>query len=117
MRREDFEHVVAAAANVTNEDEFIVIGSQAILGAVKEPPGELLQSMEADIYPRHRPDLADAIEGALGDGSPFEAQFGYFAHAVGPETAKAPAGWEGRLIRVVIPPRAGSKRRPVGPGA
>jgi hypothetical protein len=31
--------------------------------------------------------------GALGDGSPFHAAFGYYAHGVGPETAKAPAGW------------------------
>jgi hypothetical protein len=32
MRREDFEHVIAAAANVTGEDEFVVIGSQIIPG-------------------------------------------------------------------------------------
>ena len=113
MRRSDFEHVIAAAANVIDEDEFVVIGSQAILGAVADPPEDLLQSMEADIYPRHRPDLSDRIDGALGDGSPFEEQFGYFAHAVGPETAKAPEGWEDRLIRVDIPPRVASTRRPV----
>ena len=113
MRRADFEHVIAAAANIIGEDEFVVIGSQAILGAVSEPPEELLQSMEADLYPRHRPDLSDDIEEALGDGSPFEQQFGYFAHAVGPETDKAPAGWQDRLIRVEIPPRVASKRQPV----
>jgi len=72
----------------------LVIGSQAILGAVREPPDEMLKSMEADIYPRHRPDLADQIEVALGDGSPFEEQLGYFAHAVDPETAEAPLGWK-----------------------
>jgi hypothetical protein len=32
---------------------------------------------------------------------------GYYAHGVGPETAKAPAGWEKRLVRVEIPPRVG----------
>ncbi|MDA0169195.1 hypothetical protein OJ998_08875 [Solirubrobacter taibaiensis] len=113
MRRSDFEHVIAAAANVIGEDDFVVIGSQAILGAVAEPPEDLLQSMEADIYPRHRSDLSDRIDGALGDGSPFEEQFGYFAHAVGPETAKAPVGWEERLIRMDIPPRVTSDRKPV----
>ena len=35
MRREDLEHVVGAAANVAGEDEFVVVGSQAILGLVK----------------------------------------------------------------------------------
>lgn len=113
MRRSDFEHVIAAAANVTEEDEFVVIGSQAILGALVEPPEELLRSMEADLYPRYRPDLSDRIEGALGDGSPFEQQFGYFAHAVESATAKAPDGWEDRLIRVDIPPRVASRRRPI----
>jgi len=113
VRREDLEHVVAAAAKLTEEDEFVVIGSQPMLGAVPEPPDELLQSMEADIYPLHRPELGDRIEGALGDGSPFQQQFGYFAHAVDPGTARAPLGWEDRLIRVEIPPRLGSERNPV----
>jgi hypothetical protein len=113
VRRRHFEHVITAAANVVQEDEFVVIGSQAILGSVDEPPAELLESMEADIYPLHRPELSDFIDGALGDGSPFDQQFGYFAHGVGPETAKAPAGWEGRLVRVDIPPRLRSDRRPV----
>ena len=33
MRPEDFEHVVAAAAEATGSDEFVIIGSQAILGS------------------------------------------------------------------------------------
>jgi hypothetical protein len=28
MTRNEFEHVIAAAANVVSEDEFVVIGSQ-----------------------------------------------------------------------------------------
>ena len=35
-----------------------------------------------------------------GGGSYFDSSFGYYAHAVGPETAKAPTGWLGRLIPV-----------------
>ena len=80
---------------------------------MREPPAELLESMEADIYPLHRPELSDLIDGALGDGSPFEQQFGYFAHGVGPETAKAPAGWQDRMIRVEVPARLLSDRQPV----
>jgi hypothetical protein len=70
-------------------------------------------SLEADIYPRERPDLIDEIDGALGDGSRFQETFGYYAHGVGPETAKAPAGWEQRLVRVVVPARLKSDRPPV----
>ena len=113
MRRAELEHVIAAAAEIVGEDEFVVIGSQAILGADPDPPEELLRSMEADLYPRRSPDKADAIEGALGDGSRFEQSFGYFAHAVGPETAKAPAEWEERLIRLVVTPRVTSRRAAV----
>lgn len=105
MRREHFEHVVAAAANVVGEDEFVVIGSQAILGPYPDAPAALLRSMEADIYPVGHPGKADLVDGALGDGSPFHRSFGYYAHGVGPETAKAPSGWRERLIRVDVSPR------------
>lgn len=108
MRREDLYHVVAAAAQIVGESEFVVVGSQAILGSHADAPEALLRSQEVDIYPRSAPDKAIAIEGALGDGSHFQQAFGYYAHAVGPETAKAPLGWEDRLVVLEIPrgPRA-----------
>jgi hypothetical protein len=105
MGPEEFEHVLAAAAEVTGQDEFVVIGSQAILGSYPHPPDRMLQSLEADIYPLHQPEAADLIDGALGDGSQFHLAYGYYAHGVGPETAKAPYGWQERLIRREIPPR------------
>jgi len=67
-----------------------------------------LQSLEADIYPLHNPGAADLIDGALGDGSQFHRTFGYYAHGVGPETARAPRGWRERLVKREISPRAGS---------
>lgn len=109
MRREDFNHVIAAAAQVAEEREIVVIGSQAILGTVGEPPPSLLVSMEADVYPRNDPAKAAAIDGSLGDGSAFHGTYGYYAHGVGPETAKAPAGWTDRLVRVEIPSRVGQE--------
>jgi hypothetical protein len=112
VRREDFEHVIAAAANVVKADNFVVIGSQAILGPHPDAPDALLRSMEADIYPADAPEKADLIDGALGDGSPFHRAFGYYAHAVGPETARPPDGWQARLIRIEIPARVTSPQRP-----
>ena len=107
MRRADFEHVIAAAS-VAEEEEIVVVGSQAILGGHPDPPAELLVSMEVDVYPLQDPSGADDIEGALGDGSPFHSAYGYYAHGVGPETVRAPAGWEDRFISVDVPPRPGS---------
>jgi hypothetical protein len=40
----------------------------------------------------------------MGDGSRFHETYGYYAHGVGPETVVAPAGWQGRLLRVELPP-------------
>ena len=80
----------------------MIIGSQAIHGQIVDPPDELLQSMEVDMYPLGDPDRADDIDGAIGDGSSFEYTNGYFAHGVGPTTAKAPAGWMDRLVRVDV---------------
>jgi len=108
---------------VTGVDEFVVIGSQAILGSFEQPPEEMLQSLEVDIYPLCDPRAADLIDGALGDGSQFHVAFGYYAHGVGPETAEAPAGWQERLVKRDVPSRPGSERtivactRSTGPGS
>jgi hypothetical protein len=100
VRRPELEYIIRAAATVAEDDELVVIGSQAVLGQFPDAPEEMLVSREADIYPRNHPERGDEIDGSLGDGSYFDATFGYYAHAVGPETAKAPAGWEERLVEV-----------------
>jgi len=100
LRRAELEHVIRAAAAVAEDEEIVVVGSQAILGQFPDAPESLLVSREADVYPRNRPELTDEIDGSLGDGSYFDSTYGYYAHAVGPETAIAPAGWEERLVPV-----------------
>jgi hypothetical protein len=100
MKRSDLEHILRASKGVTGETEFIVIGSQAILGLFPDAPRVLRQSMEADLYPRHRPDMAELIEGSLGRYSQFDQTFGYWADGVSPETATLPVGWQQRLIPV-----------------
>lgn len=100
MRRTDLEHIIRAAAAITNQYEFVVIGSQSILGAAPNAPDDLTKSCEADIYPLGHADLADLIDGSIGELSPFHFNFGYYAQGVGPETAKLPKGWEGRLVKI-----------------
>jgi hypothetical protein len=103
VRREEFEHVIRAAAAVV-DDEIVVVGSQAILGEHPDAPDSLLSSLEVDVYPRTNPARSAEIDGSLGDGSPFHRTYAYYAHGVGPETAVAPAGWENRLVRIDLPP-------------
>ena len=101
MTRTELEHIIRAVAAITNENELIVIGSQAILGQYPNAPDKLLVSKEADIYVPARPDLSDLIDGALGELSQFETTFGYRADGVGPGTATLPRGWKDRLIPIV----------------
>jgi len=100
MKRSDLEHILRACKNVTGENEFIVVGSQSVLGRFPDAPRELRQSLEVDIYPRFKPELAGLIEGSLGELSSFEQSFGYRADGVTPDTATLPAGWEDRLVRL-----------------
>ena len=100
MERENLEHLIRAAADVTYEYEFIIVGSQAILGAIPNPPPELKMSMEADMYPLHAAEKSILLEGSLGEGSQFHDTHRYYAQGVGPDTATLPEGWKDRLHRV-----------------
>ena len=103
MQRSQLEHLIRAAAEITNQYEFVVIGSQSIVGAIDQPPAECMLSMEADIYPLRAPELAELIDGSIGELSLFHDHFGYYAQGVGPETAHLPVGWKDRLIRLQTP--------------
>ncbi len=100
MQRSQLAHLIRAAAEITNQYEFVVVGSQSIVGAIDRPPPECVLSMEADIYPMQAPELADLIDGSIGELSMFHDRFGYYAQGVSPETAHLPNGWQERLVRL-----------------
>lgn len=100
MNREDLEHIIRASSDVTNEYEFIIIGSQSILGPIPYPEDVFKASAEADIYPYQAPQKADEIDGAIGEGSQFHETNGYYAQGVAPETAVLPRDWITRVHRV-----------------
>jgi hypothetical protein len=100
MTRDDLEHIIRAAGDITDQYEFMIVGSQSILGPVPYPEEVFTMSAEADIYPIQAPELAEKIEGAIGEGSQFHDTFGYYAQGVGPETATLPAGWRSRVCRI-----------------
>jgi hypothetical protein len=100
MKRSELEHVIRAAAQIADDDEIIVIGSQAVLGQFPEAPAELLMSNEADVYPKNRPERWELIDGSIGELSPFHETFGYYAQGVEEGTAVLPKGWKERLVPV-----------------
>lgn len=66
MTRLQLEHLIRAAGTISDDDDIIVIGSQAILGQFPDAPPELLVSREADVYPRMHPERAELIDGSIG---------------------------------------------------
>lgn len=100
MRRPQLEHIIRAAAAITDADQFVIIGSQAVLGQFPDAPAELLISIEADLFTLRNPSDADLIDGSIGEASPFHQTFGYYAHGVSAETAVLPAGWKERLVSI-----------------
>jgi hypothetical protein len=100
MRRSELEHIIRAAADLSNDDEIVVIGSQSVLGQFPDAPAELCISMEADVYPKNHPERWDVVDGSIGELSPFHQTYGYYAQGVEESTAVLPAGWKTRLIAV-----------------
>lgn len=47
MLKRELEHIIRAAAAITNQYEIVVVGSQSIFGSVNSLPTECLESMEA----------------------------------------------------------------------
>jgi hypothetical protein len=103
MTRAQLEHILRAAGAITNEDEIVILGSQAVLGTVADAPEELSRSVEADAFPPNAPDKTDLIDGTLGELSPFHETHGYYAHGITPESTVLADGWRERLVRVQSP--------------
>lgn len=107
MRRDQLEHAIRTACQITGHTEVIVIGSQAILGTYPEDELPLLatSSLEVDILPitddNHTTiELADLIVGVAGELSPFEQTHGFSIDGVDLTTAALPEGWRDRLVKV-----------------
>jgi hypothetical protein len=103
LNRDQLEHIVRAAGDIADDDEIIVIGSQAILGEHPDAPRELCVSVEADVYPKNKPSHWNVIDGSIGEGSMFHDTFGYYAQGVEEGTATLPDGWKDRLVLVTGP--------------
>ena len=71
MTRQQLEHILRAGAAIAQVDTIVVVGSQSILGAHPNAPAELLTSDEADVLIPNHPELAELIEGAIGEAQRF----------------------------------------------
>jgi hypothetical protein len=93
------DHILRAAASLTGERRFVVVGSAAVVIRSKNVPATMMLTPEIDMY---APDAADIesvsemIDSSIGQGSAFHNEFGYYGDGVSPGTAKMPADWTER---------------------
>lgn len=100
MNRAQLEHVIRAAAAITQESPIVVVGSQSILGRYPQAPSPLNVSMEADLSPLNAPEKADLISGSIGEITLSQATYGYYAHGLPPDACPLPDGWRERLVAI-----------------
>ena len=100
MNRSQLEHIIRASAAILGTDEFIVVGSQSVLGAYPQPPSVLSVSAEADLYPLREPSMAEILTATIGEDSHFHDAFGIYADGVSEATSTLPGGWRERLVKV-----------------
>lgn len=97
MKKSQLELALRAAGRVARDRDFIIFGSQSILGTVTRPPKACLASQELDLYPRNHPQALPMIVSALGRRSSFSRENGFFVDCVSPDLAAFPEGWTERL--------------------
>jgi hypothetical protein len=108
MKRSELEEAIVAATEIIRQREVLIIGSQAILGTFDEDslPPSTTMSVEVDMAPL-RDDAAETVanilDGALGEWSPFDEAHGFYVQGVSVKTAYLPDGWAGRTVAVIPP--------------
>jgi hypothetical protein len=104
MTRDDLQRLFAEAKKLSGETEYVVIGSLAVLGYAGTVPPRMAMSVDVDAWCKSDPGRVFELGPALGQGSPFEEQYGYYLDPVSPRVATLPDGWEARLIRIELAP-------------
>jgi hypothetical protein len=101
MKKREVDHVLRAAGRITQEKQFIIVGSQALHGKYPDLADDIERSAEVDLFAKNHPEKTDSLN-AIGVYSPFHEAYGYYADPVDEKTATLPKGWRGRLVN--LPP-------------
>lgn len=104
VRREDLGRLFARARELCGETDYVVLGSLAVLGVAGDVPPRMAASLDVDAYSKSDPERIFDLAEALGQGSAFEAEHGYYLDPISPRVATLPSGWEGRLTRIGLGP-------------
>jgi hypothetical protein len=108
MRVEQLHHILRASAEICEEIDFVIVGSQAILGEHPEVTEEIvIRSTECDLYPAFASQKSELLN-VINELSPFHTAFGYYADGVDETTATFPEGWKSspvarRTLSIAVP--------------
>lgn len=91
MKKRHVEHVLRAAAKITGEKQFIIVGSQALHGKFPDIADEIVMSVEVDLIAKKNANRTEWLN-AIGQDSTFHETFGYYADPVDESTATLPRG-------------------------
>ena len=102
MKRDDLRHLFAQARKLSGETDYVVFGSLSALGHSTDVPPRMAMSLDVDAFGKADPPRIFELAAALGQGSAFEAEHGYYLDPISPRVATLPEHWEQRLIRIEL---------------
>ena len=102
MELAHIERLLAEARRLSTHTEYVIVGSLSVLGVMgsRPIPPRMLMSIDVDCYMRNDPGRTYDLKPALGEGSRFERENGYYLDPVSPSLPTLPEAWEHRLVRV-----------------
>ena len=104
MTRDDLRVLFAQARALSGETDYVVFGSLAVLGHSGKVPPRMAASVDVDAFGKHDPGRIFDLAKALGQGSRFEAEHGYYLDPISPRVATLPDRWEDRVVRIELEP-------------
>jgi hypothetical protein len=105
LRRPDIDHILRAAAVITDHARFVVVGTGAVIITARHIPAAMMLTAEIDLYADGVDDpepISDLIDATIGHGSMFHRTFHYYGDGVSPDTAIMPADWRTRATEHVV---------------
>jgi len=98
----DLQKLFERAKDLSHHTEFVVVGSNSVLGVPLDRglPPRMTMSIDVDAYTMKDPGRVFDLEAQLGQGSAFELENGYYLDPVSPTLPTLPDGWEARLFKV-----------------
>jgi hypothetical protein len=99
MTKQQVDHILRAAGELTGEKQFFIIGSQSLHGKHPDLADDILRSFAVDLIAKNHPQRTDQLN-FIGQDSRFHETHGYYADPVDESTVKLPNGWKARLVNL-----------------